>query len=600
MALTTCTECGKRFSDQSPACPNCGCPTEVILESVKKQLEEERAKVIMEYNILGKQFPVTEALDKSLMLSKVLADSGRVISKDAEQIYKGKGSIDRVIEEIPVEMAESLDQLVGEAVELLKSSGVYEFDKERFYAKYEQALDTSGLLRPIIEQYLRILDLEDKINTYHDYIAQSRKNTWQGGGFGVSGAIKGHIQAQMLNYGTAFLHSIPDSSRRAQDQEKIDRLKADLYRDPGTLAAVVDGYQHILNQVMTAVFNELEHAGVLAMPERDPGLANSLTNNVLDTANLSRDQEINICRQAFWADPLNADVIETILLLDLDDSGDVAEYAKRYGFYDGYLVCRQIYLREVYAEEIAEIKSYENDYSNEAFCKIIENCITMAEDGLQVDTYVTDAVKRRIRHELTQDDVLTLTTSLRMAGKVLGKEFVTDGVKQIHEAKHRQDMDARTVNGVTYGTQAELSKAKEEVGRITTLCGENSEIEGFSALMDLDAAGEIKTEAGKKEYEKREKMLLELYKTEWRIKSMDVVGELFCAGLAYVLGRWGLWLFGRYGLIGKLVGIVLLGVTAAIVLFFVNVITEIVTNAKKRKEFERRFNIKGNRIVKNK
>lgn len=32
MALITCTECGKEFSDKASACPNCGCPTESMEE----------------------------------------------------------------------------------------------------------------------------------------------------------------------------------------------------------------------------------------------------------------------------------------------------------------------------------------------------------------------------------------------------------------------------------------------------------------------------------------------------------------------------------------------------------------------------------------
>lgn len=34
MALITCTECGKEFSEKAPACPNCGCPTEEILKEL--------------------------------------------------------------------------------------------------------------------------------------------------------------------------------------------------------------------------------------------------------------------------------------------------------------------------------------------------------------------------------------------------------------------------------------------------------------------------------------------------------------------------------------------------------------------------------------
>lgn len=36
MALIICTECGKEFSDKAPACPNCGCPTDCIVESAEE------------------------------------------------------------------------------------------------------------------------------------------------------------------------------------------------------------------------------------------------------------------------------------------------------------------------------------------------------------------------------------------------------------------------------------------------------------------------------------------------------------------------------------------------------------------------------------
>lgn len=42
MALIICTECGKEFSDRAVACPNCGCPTEIILEDIKELEESER------------------------------------------------------------------------------------------------------------------------------------------------------------------------------------------------------------------------------------------------------------------------------------------------------------------------------------------------------------------------------------------------------------------------------------------------------------------------------------------------------------------------------------------------------------------------------
>ena len=32
MALIICSECGKEFSDKAAACPNCGCPTEEVIQ----------------------------------------------------------------------------------------------------------------------------------------------------------------------------------------------------------------------------------------------------------------------------------------------------------------------------------------------------------------------------------------------------------------------------------------------------------------------------------------------------------------------------------------------------------------------------------------
>ena len=42
MALITCTECGKEFSDKAAACPNCGCPTEYVI----KELDEKKNEIV--------------------------------------------------------------------------------------------------------------------------------------------------------------------------------------------------------------------------------------------------------------------------------------------------------------------------------------------------------------------------------------------------------------------------------------------------------------------------------------------------------------------------------------------------------------------------
>lgn len=54
MALIVCSECGKEFSDKAPACPNCGCPTDCIVESAEDDNGQERVvEEILPNNILN-------------------------------------------------------------------------------------------------------------------------------------------------------------------------------------------------------------------------------------------------------------------------------------------------------------------------------------------------------------------------------------------------------------------------------------------------------------------------------------------------------------------------------------------------------------------
>ena len=53
MALITCIECGKEFSDRASACPNCGCPITYIKEKVtgsRKELNTGLGKIIAHDN----------------------------------------------------------------------------------------------------------------------------------------------------------------------------------------------------------------------------------------------------------------------------------------------------------------------------------------------------------------------------------------------------------------------------------------------------------------------------------------------------------------------------------------------------------------------
>lgn len=85
MALINCPECGKEVSSYAEACPNCGCPKDVILESVEKtetkEYTEEETEALRKYigeqlDDLDKKFAGLQMeLDKQNKVMKIIEDS---------------------------------------------------------------------------------------------------------------------------------------------------------------------------------------------------------------------------------------------------------------------------------------------------------------------------------------------------------------------------------------------------------------------------------------------------------------------------------------------------------------------------------------------
>ena len=74
MALITCTECGKEFSEKASACPNCGCPTEEILKELatvstadnevpRYEIDEKTIDIAIEKGIVNEPFVIINADD---------------------------------------------------------------------------------------------------------------------------------------------------------------------------------------------------------------------------------------------------------------------------------------------------------------------------------------------------------------------------------------------------------------------------------------------------------------------------------------------------------------------------------------------------------
>ncbi len=131
MALIKCTECGKTFSDKAPACPDCGCPTEIVLNASNSTEAKEKVK------IASKNASAT-------MLEEV--NKAKSKARSAERQFESRNS------SIQIKASRNIDLFGGNA-----TSRVVEIQADAreacddLYASYQTLVETlDAICRPLL------------------------------------------------------------------------------------------------------------------------------------------------------------------------------------------------------------------------------------------------------------------------------------------------------------------------------------------------------------------------------------------------------------------------------------------------------------------
>lgn len=131
MALIKCTECGKMFSDKASGCPECGCPTEIVLK------ENDSPEIIAKRALSSQQSTAS-------MLQEV--EEVRSKAKSAERLFDSRNH------SIQIKASRSIDLFGGDA-----TSRVVEIQADAraacddLYTTYQTLIESlNGICRPLL------------------------------------------------------------------------------------------------------------------------------------------------------------------------------------------------------------------------------------------------------------------------------------------------------------------------------------------------------------------------------------------------------------------------------------------------------------------
>lgn len=164
---------------------------------------------MQKFSILGEQIVIPDEMERYMRYYKYMEMSEDEIKSTFKKWYKKKGGCEVVYEHHIEALQLIIDPVVEKGLTFCNELGIYSIDKKTMISKY---LDTSfdEFSKVLDDMIVEYYEIESKQEDAAEYRRQRKENRGRmvGGGFGMSGAIKGAVEAGAFNAATGAMHSV--------------------------------------------------------------------------------------------------------------------------------------------------------------------------------------------------------------------------------------------------------------------------------------------------------------------------------------------------------------------------------------------------------
>ena len=259
MGLVKCPDCGKMVSERAQSCPFCGCPSNFFesqsLENhettnsasnikEKKEIEGNENEINNEHEqntngqgkkeefyesfiFLGKTISYPKCSEIYISAMKLHNNTAAKLEKEFEKQYKAANNIDNVWDNVVPAGQYAIDKIIKENVGLLYKAGIY-ITEEDFKRKY--CIVLFNYLTKMSDAYDSIISDANDLLMARQY-ERSGRSHWEGGGFGIKGAVSGALKAGALNAVTGAGRAISDSVVDNKDNANLEKQKQLIYEN---------------------------------------------------------------------------------------------------------------------------------------------------------------------------------------------------------------------------------------------------------------------------------------------------------------------------------------------------------------------------------
>lgn len=333
-----CYNCGKQVDNTFKHCPYCGIPLTAAKDSIP---QKNTGRPDVEVSLLGKKVFFSQSFIDYNNLRKRFYDKAAELEDNYICYYSDREhTFDALFdEEIPKAVYETVDA-VKFGVSVLMEYGIDFIDEETLADMVTSDGNVKNALNYIYSKADEISDTAESLSEYRNAQRASRGH-WEGGGFGVKGAVKGALTAGAFNLGTNMFRGIGDAITNSRDRDKIAKMKQELANDEHVFRCLHNAVFDYSVKVFDSVYSLLSERGIIEKISFDSKKAEARAKNHIKQYeskkdDASYDNALNVLIECIEASPYSVGLYLDLYEIYCGDKSEVHELARFFGIERDY------------------------------------------------------------------------------------------------------------------------------------------------------------------------------------------------------------------------------------------------------------------------
>lgn len=329
----------------------------------------------MKFLLYGYEFYVPEGKEKYNEIRKKFDCLAKNAAKNFGETYKRQNSnIEDVIKKAPEQFAESINEVIEYCVDVLLSNNIFSVDVDTFCNSCGDLFDYwFQIYYKIADEVAELKYSQEQLDEYR-VMRRKLRGKIIGGGFGVSGAIKGMATAGAMNAVIGVGHMLFNGLGKAITSISTASAMNKIFKNPNTFILLRNAVYHTAfstHLVMVKYLNDNLNEEILIPSVEDVKLGQIYANNALKLSN--SDEFIEIILNSIILNPYNDAPYKLLLRRFGDKNSQLDKLAKYFNIKIDSI--KADYIEEQFETELW--KSSTNDFKRKK--EILEMLINFTQ-----------------------------------------------------------------------------------------------------------------------------------------------------------------------------------------------------------------------------